>query len=505
MPQIFVNPRPVYMGSSQVIAINLADCKTTVYVPASAMNGFAKTLTEPDYEATKHGWAPIKAHPENMPYNPYHGRLYDGTATHPPDPRVDTLSGGRRRTWRSYKAWKAAQLDGNILVSPTLVYAATAVVFPGAKRSGKAVVVKQRRSQTNNPALKRAKSCGSWNGIIDGPGHPAPGFNIQGAGYPAPGSLANVYCELDMYQVSADPWVMPTPAEADALWLHVVDAVQKVGIDYSVVNLGMARANNTGFDLLTNLGELKKTLTFIFSNLKNLILLTRNFQRYIDEVVKRYKKAKREGQSKEMLAREAAKKADEIASIWMQYRYALMPLLYAIRDGLAALEQGGREYITSRAKVSAEVEIEPVGPWSFTPLIIDKRCYVKRQYDTSLPLKRLQGLITNIPQTAWELTKFSWMIDWAFNIGDTLSSLQAPPGVKREVVTYSNHVPKGTIVIATNADTGERVEIIAGFYHRQLVQPNALLGLTMNFRFNWKRAVDSVAVIWQQFRSSHRR
>ena len=138
-------------------------------------------------------------------------------------------------------------------------------------------------------------------------------------------------------------------------------------------------------------------------------------------------------------------------------------------------------------------------------MTIDKRCYVKRQYDTSLPLKRLQGLITNIPQTAWELTKFSWMIDWAFNIGDTLSSLQAPPGVKREVVVYSNHVPKGTIVIATNAETGERVEIIAGFYHRQLVQPNALLGLTMNFRLNWKRVMDSIAVIWQQFRRSYRR
>ena len=189
----------------------------------------------------------------------------------------------------------------------------------------------------DNSDLKCVKSCGLWNGIIGGPGHPVPGFNIQGAGYPAPSQLANVYCEYDMYQVSADPWVMPTPAEADALWLHVVDAVQKVGIDYSVVNLGMARANNIGFDLLINLGELKKTLTFIFSSLKSLILLTRNFQRYIDEVEMRYRKVKCWGWSKEMLAGEAAKKADEIASFWMQYRYALMLFLYVICDGLVAL------------------------------------------------------------------------------------------------------------------------------------------------------------------------
>lgn len=503
MPYVYVNPRLSFVTSS-ASAINTMVCATVETVPASAMLGFAKALAEPDYAATKHGWAPLKAHPEHLPYNPYYGRLYDGTTTHPPDPRVDTLSAGRRSPKRRYKAWKAAQQNGDILVSPTLVYAATAVVFPGAKQVGNPLVLRMKRSQSMNPSLARVTSCKYWFGIVDGPGFPMPGYNIQGTGT-APVALNNVYCEYDRYYVSADPWVMPTPAEADALWFHVVSSVQKVGIDYSVVNLGMARANNTGFDLLTNLGELKKTLRFIFSSLKNLILLTRNFQRYIDEVEKRYKKSKRWGWSKEMVAAEAAKKADEIASLWMQYRYALMPLLYAIRDGLAALEQGGREYITSRAKVSAEVEIEPVGPWSFTPLIIDKRCYVKRQYDTSLPLKRLQGLITNIPQTAWELTKFSWMIDWAFNIGDTLSSLQAPPGVKREVVVYSNHVPKGTIVIATNAQTGERVELIAGFYQRHLVQPNALLGLTMNFRLNWKRVVDTAAVIWQQFRRSYRR
>lgn len=501
MPYIFVNPRPKYYGT-QSVALDKQTGTKLLNVSQQAMSEFSRTLTEPDYEATKHGWAPLKAHPDHLPYNPYHGRMYDGTTTHPPDPRVDTLSGAKRRPKRKFKAWKAAQLNGDILVSPTLVYAATAVVFPGAKRTGSPVTVLYRRSQGFNPLLTYGTIYRNWNGLLDGPGHPAPGYSIQGIPL---STLSNVRCEYDRYDVAADPWVMPTPAEADALWYHVVSAVQKVGIDYSVVNLGMARANNTGFDLLTNLGELKKTLSFIFSCLKNLINLTRNFQRHIDNVEKRFKKAKRQGQSKEMYAREVAQRADSIASLWMQYRYALMPLLYAIRDGLAALEQGGREYITSRAKASMEVEIEPIGPWEFTPATIDKRCYIKRQYDTSLPLKRLQGLITNIPQTAWELTKFSWMIDWAFNIGDTLSSLQAPPGVKREVVVYSNHMPKGTTVIATNTLTGERVEIIAGYYNRLVVQPNALLGLTMSFRFNWKRAVDSAAVIWQQFRRSSRR
>lgn len=501
MAYVYIHPRIWQDQQAQANAsINPTTCAAVVQVAGPTMKAWAKALAETSFPYTRWSWAPKSAYPESLSYGSFFGCLYEGTSAPPPESRSFTLSSGRKGPKRKFKEWKDAQEKGIILASPLEVYAAVAVVHPGANASGSPVVVRFRRDQRGHPELKYAKSCTYWNGVIDGPSFPAPGMNIQGSLTSGLAELANLSVELDRYYVAPDPWVIPDEGTANVLWSHVHTTLRAVCVNQRVITQGVARANNTGFDVLTNLGELPKTLKWLWNTLKAIITLNRRTQKYFIELWELFVKDMRGNRWE----RRAFSKIDGVASAWMQYRYALMPLLYSIRDGLKALEQGPREFITSRSKDQTVVEFEAVGPWEFSTITVDQRCYVKRKYDMSLNLRATQNLIANIPQTAWELTKFSWMIDWAFNIGDFLASLQAPPGIKQEVVLYSDHVPKGTTVVATNRVTGERVELIVGYYNRRVLQPTDLHGLTANLRLNWKRMIDLAAVSWQQFRRVRR-
>ena len=90
------------------------------------------------------------------------------------------------------------------------------------------------------------------------------------------------------------------------------------------------------------------------------------------------------------------------------------------------------------------------------------RCYISADYDIPLSQSRnwTQWGMTNPASVAWELTQFSWLVDYAFQVGDWLESLMASTGT----------VPLGGSISRMSKLTSLSTQLVAsGFY--TVIQP----------------------------------
>jgi len=122
-----------------------------------------------------------------------------------------------------------------------------------------------------------------------------------------------------------------------------------------------------------------------------------------------------------------AKSHKEHADTWLQYRYAIMPVIYSAKDIMQTLAEQDVMFKTSRARrtviptrytiddppnryitheTKGEVRVNAIG---------------KAKYTTS-SLRLLDQISFNPVQTAWELVPYSFVLDWFINVGDWIAS-----------------------------------------------------------------------------------
>jgi hypothetical protein len=114
----------------------------------------------------------------------------------------------------------------------------------------------------------------------------------------------------------------------------------------------------------------------------------------------------------------------------MEYRYALMPLLYSFNDISKLVKEHGFRYHSERAKEKIDCNNSPnldFAPdnvmYVVTEGSIIVRSLTKSSYDAG-SLQRLAATIGLNPfRTAWELLPLSFVADWAFNIGEAITAL----------------------------------------------------------------------------------
>lgn len=140
---------------------------------------------------------------------------------------------------------------------------------------------------------------------------------------------------------------------------------------------------------------------------------------------------------KKAIARLLARRAAEIGNIWLLARYGIRPLVYDVNSCIRALKRGSKvklylKYSANGTPVSGE-SLPLYGNVAVTEGIFGYKserlksthvtcgCICIPQFDTQT-LLRLDRL-PNLPETAWELIPYSFVVDWLFNVGTVISAL----------------------------------------------------------------------------------
>lgn len=152
----------------------------------------------------------------------------------------------------------------------------------------------------------------------------------------------------------------------------------------------------SGFDALTSLSELRKSIDMF----RNILLSLRRLLKRTDP-----------------------------ARSWLEYRYGWRTLYYELRSLIDTLNNIGMK----RTRVSKRVGRSTNGQASFTSVLADSGVhYVSLKHDIEVNASYRASITADISPptfrfdldiTAWELTRFSFVIDWIIDIGSWLESL----------------------------------------------------------------------------------
>lgn len=222
------------------------------------------------------------------------------------------------------------------------------------------------------------------------------------------------------------------PAELDAL---AATALVKAYGNVQKANLGLGEA----------LGEVRETLAMLRSPLSDLReFLSKNNRQNLRKLVKlrNFLKTGRYGGAKQ--GKRAAKAA---SNAWLEIRYGFRPLVMLIGDAIEEVRKKehkhwdpnkircARSSATSSSSTSSDVV-----PVALLYAVLDTtskedntlKAYASVQYRQTKPETTLHklGLTPRFwPETAWELTRLSFVMDWFVNLGPWIQTLRVKPEV----------------------------------------------------------------------------
>lgn len=200
------------------------------------------------------------------------------------------------------------------------------------------------------------------------------------------------------------------------------------------INGALSKLKDQKIDLSVAFGERAETARFFATNLERVSDLYRDLKRR-DKGVWDYMKNFR--------AERGKTRVSQLPGAWLETQYAVKPLLndvYGAIDKLNKLERSPNAYFFVVTKSKEENWSDLRERWDFCtyggviPLWVQAsyqdRAHTSLVYRLKNPLTReLANLgITNPLSSAYELGKFSFVLDWALPVGDYLNLLDADFG-----------------------------------------------------------------------------
>lgn len=194
----------------------------------------------------------------------------------------------------------------------------------------------------------------------------------------------------------------------------------------SLVQAAAAKVYSQGFDSLTFLAELNKTLSMFKSAKRSLLSLL-----------------------------SGGTKSHSLADLWLQYRYGWRILYYEMQDvskALAMVQKSRSRYSQTVGKTFSQDTSDTV--------LGENSVLYRSSTITSLYEINVKGHVTadisppsfafNPLTTAWELITYSFIIDWFYNVGNSLEALS----FSALATDYSAHY---TIHVKANRETESTV------------------------------------------------
>lgn len=308
-------------------------------------------------------------------------------------------------------------------------------------------------------------------------------------------------------------------------WAHegVEDDITKAII--TTQQSAFAQATST-VDVLTELAELKETLSFLQNSMRE---AGEAFMGLLVSDESTYRRA-RNMNAKRMLSMYSDKALKEFGKRWMAFRYAIMPIIYTVKDINQHMEEREGRYKTGRSKEKIVVKVYPYDynlplkgekVMAIGESTITVRSMYKTRYD-SFALQRLLSQSSFNPfTTAWELLPLSFVVDWFINVNDAIiaatridSSTQSggttsiTRSVKRihhlhdtsedrvnfKLGAWMNQPAIDHTIVHTRNTHSSLQEIKTESYERWLFS-NPSTEVVVDINLNWKRIVDSLVLV----------
>lgn len=188
---------------------------------------------------------------------------------------------------------------------------------------------------------------------------------------------------------------------------------------------------------------------------------------------------------------------DAMASVWLNFRYNIMPNVYLMQDLTDLYDSYTADFKTTRKKQGGTQTLEQ-SDWSPLELQYLERCVIKRGLDPDLRFTSLTH--ANFVTTAWELVPLSFVVDWFVNIGDLLTSSFSPNLALSQGAVFSRKLD--FVGSVSNQETGQSCHYKVATYRRRVIQPETMTGLSFNFELSVFRQIDALALLWAPIRNS---
>lgn len=190
-----------------------------------------------------------------------------------------------------------------------------------------------------------------------------------------------------------------------------------------VVTKSLAGRQSGDANYFESLAELDKTFSMLHAPLENV-------STFVKGVRSNYKRAKYH-QGRNHSAKEVVVLA---SSEWLRFRYGITPLISDVKAGLKAWRKKYDQVRPSLHKSRANGSLSVSGSWSgtFNVSTLFKLAYTQNDtrqiskraifYDKYVPsiFQDLGLTFQNLVVLPWELTRYSFVVDWFANVGDLM-------------------------------------------------------------------------------------
>ena len=269
-------------------------------------------------------------------------------------------------------------------------------------------------------------------------------------------------------------------------------------------------------NLVESLAEVDKAFKMVGTPLENVVTFLKNFRRN-GKRLKSYQKVRAD--SMELIR--------FVSTEWLRFRYGIMPLVNDVRAGMKALKKDYKpepRIFTARAKGSAETSSTLNGRLTYSIYYIDWTRDSYHRYDVKAGIhdryianawNDLGLTFHNVVGVAWELTHYSFVIDWFVNIGDLIYANIPRVGVTQvgqyltsESTIVNKWTPTGPTMTSSAYTLSGGVTDQIYLLDREILRRNGGNGTALvvksNFRFDvFNRCADAAALTEQLLRSIH--
>lgn len=331
--------------------------------------------------------------------------------------------------------------------------------------------------------------------------------------------------------------------------LSMTEALQDeiLRLEQLAVTDAFADVGSPTLAVLTELAEIRETLSFLYSPVKGLIKATKRAHSYVNrysrwrdafnkrtkwwESLPAYKRARIPRPEKTNAPRMNWGKFEvtDVSSLWLAYRYAVMPLVYSFQDAQELLENykepKNPKRLTARAKEKSTsddtVYSESVEPpvndtgygqlhyrdWQRTELKIEARAGVL--YVPEWSLQTAAGIrINRVPAALYEAIPLSFVTDWFHNGAAFYDALTAEFRAQKILgawvattidytLTYDWSVAPASGTSFTTTEGGERSTVAQNIGRLKLRRPASVendVKLMLRTKLSAKRIVDGLAL-----------
>lgn len=315
--------------------------------------------------------------------------------------------------------------------------------------------------------------------------------------------------------------------------LSAINQLSFPGFDAGLVTKVVAEADKGAIDLLTAAAEMPETLRSVINGFKMVAQLVKDAKKRefsLSKAFERRKKILTDRHARDMerlsiLQGEARNRAqrrqiewqtkqkqktfnralfetgkeflDAVASVWLNFRYNIMPNVYLAEDALKLFESWHAKFRTTRG-VDLEDLTLSTESWTDLELTAKEICIIKRMLDPKL--KNSSLIHANMVTTAWELASRSFVVDWFINIGDILTSIFSPNLALQQGAVYGRKIEFGGSV--RNSETNAECRYTCNTFRRRVIEPDLLIGLDLQFDLNVFQQLDALALLWRPIRNS---